>query len=183
MRKQARTIRVLACLVASVTAGAFILMLLEGNSLSEGPFCLTSYTNLNSVEDATSGPIIKEQQRWDSVEVFYSSTIKGGIDSLATLNQLVNSEDANFHFTICNGMCDEDGFIQATVRWKKQRPCLPDDSWSGSDRVIRICVLSDPKAARLTDCQVKRTITLVELLSRKFSIYPENIRYPVNWQL
>jgi hypothetical protein len=74
---------------------------------------------------------------------------------------------------------------------------------SRSEQTIYICVIADDKdarpvkhstignmiqeekisnGARPTDFQIKRTEALVEALSRRFSIRPESIYYPDDWQ-
>jgi hypothetical protein len=182
MHSQARTIRVLVFLVASMTIGAFSLMLLDTQSISEGPFSLSSYTRLNSINSVAIRPIAGSGQMWNRIDVFYSNTTSGGIDQLAKLHGLTNPKDANFHLVVSNGIGDQDGQVLATDKWKKQFPCLADGTGLGAGQTIRICVIGTAMGSGPTDSQIKRTSALVETLSRKCSIETQKIRFPQNWQ-
>lgn len=166
-----------------MTVGAFVLMALDRKSISEGPFSLASYTNLNPVDEVARHISTLTPHEWQGVEVYYSRTDSGGIDALAKLEKLSSSNDVNFHFVICNGEGAVDGFIGATKRWRTQRACLPGGNWYGDTGSIRICVIADGIETVPTDCQIKRTTSLVELLSRQFKIAPDRISYPLSWKL
>ncbi len=181
MTDHGRTSRVIASLVACMTIGALVLMALDKQSLTAGPFSLASYTNLNPVEKIASESLISEAQHWDFVEVYYSGTTAGDINQIAKFNGLSSSEDVNFHFVVCNG--DRDGNIESTVKWGKQRAALPGQDWFGDNQTIRICVVADGVRALATDCQIQRTTDLVEELARDFNISKKKIAYPANWQL
>ena len=86
------------------------------------------------------------------------------------------------HLLVCNGVGTQDGQVQASDRWKKQLPCLPDGTGLGAGRTIRICVVGIAIGQTPTDSQIKRTTALVEMLSRKCSIETKKIRFPKNWQ-
>ncbi len=183
LETQARTAKVLVSLVIAMTVGAFVLMALDRKSISAGPFSLSSYTNLNPVADVARHVSTLTPHGWEGVEVYYSKTGSGGIDALAQLEQISSSNDVNFHFVICNGQGAVDGFIEATKRWQMQRPCLPGGNWYGDSGSIRVCVIADGIGNIPTDCQIKRTTSLVELLSRQFQIAPARISYPLSWKL
>jgi hypothetical protein len=182
MQSQARTIRVLVFLVASMTIGAFALMALDTQSISEGPFSLSSYTRLNSLSSVAVRPIAGSGQMWNRIDVYYSNTTEGSIADLARLQGLTNPKDANFHLVVSNGKDAHDGQVLASDKWKKQFPCLADGTGLGAGRTIRICVIGTPLGAGPTDSQIKRATALVEMLSRKCSIEPQKIRFPKNWQ-
>lgn len=181
MTDQGRTSRVIAALVASMTIGALVLMALDKQSVTAGPFSLASYTNLNSVEKVATGSLISEAQQWDFIEIYYSETMSGDIEQLAKLNGLTSVEDVNFHFLVCNGSMD--GNIESTTKWVKQRAALPGQDWFGGSQTIRICVVADGVRTLATDCQIQRTADLVEDLARDFNVFKKNISYPANWQL
>jgi hypothetical protein len=183
MTNQARVSKVLISLVVSMTIGALALMVVSKKSPSGGAFSLASYTTLDPVEQAALSVGWADSQSWNRIEVFYSHTSEGNIGRLAVLNGLTSSDDVNFHFVICNGKGGADGQIQSTERWSRQRPCLPSGNWYGTSETVRICVIADSLVNRPTDCQVKRTAALVELLARKFAISPRQITYPADWQL
>ena len=181
MTDHGRTSRVIASLVASMTIGALVLMALDKQSLTAGPFSLASYTNLNPVEKIATESLISEAQQWDFVEIYYSGTAAGDIEQIAKFNGLSSSEDVNFHFVVYNGGAD--GNIESTTKWSKQRSALPGQDWFGGSQTIRICVVADGVRALATDCQIQRTNDLVEELARDFNISKKSITYPANWQL
>ena len=178
MSNQLRAEKVLATLLISMTVGAIVLMALANDPPSAGPFCLSSYYRLDSVEKAISSRAAQSPGRWNCIEIYYSGTKAGNIEQLASLSGLTSPEDINCHFVICNGLGAGDGQIQLTEKWQKQWSTIPGRTWYGSGQTIRICVIADGKTARPTNSQVKRIEALVEALSRKFDIQPEYVYYP-----
>lgn len=183
MAKRSRTLKVLSCLVASMTVGAIVLLAFEKRPLPAGAFSLASYTNLSSIEQVTASGTTFSPGRWNRVEIFYSKTKAGNVKQIASLRGLVSDDDVNFHFLVCNGRGSGNGQIQTSEKWRRQWSCVPGGMWYGSGETIRICVVADEKGSPPTDCQMKRTAELVEEISRKFQITPESIFYPEGWQL
>lgn len=183
MTNQARVSKVIICLVAAMTIGAVVLMALDEQSPSGGAFSLASYTNLNPIEQVALTARPAGPGKWDRIEICYSGTQAGNIEQLARLAGLTSGSEFNYHFVICNGRGASDGHIQASQRWRRQRPCLPSENWYGSDQTIRICTIADGSKTAPTDCQIKRTAALAEALARKFDIPSQQILYPPNWQL
>jgi len=183
MSNQPRVAKVLAALLISMTAGAIVLLAMGNNPPSAGPFCLSIYYRLDPVEKAIISRSCQSPSRWSCIEIYYSGTKAGNIEQLASLNGLASPEDINCHFVICNGLGGGDGQIQPTEKWQRQWSSVPGRTWYGNGQTIRICIVADPpRRAHLTDFQIKRTETLVEKLCRKFSIQPESIYYPSDWQ-
>lgn len=178
MPNQSRVAKVLAALLASMTVGAIILMALGHNPPSAGPFSLWTYYRLDPVTKAISSRAAQSPERWNRIEIYYSGTKAGNIKQLALLSGLNNPEDVNFHFCLCNGQGGEDGQIQTAEKWQKQWSLIPDRTWYGTGRTIRICIIADGKNAYPTDCQIKRLETLLNGLCRKLHIRPESIYYP-----
>jgi hypothetical protein len=166
-----------------MTVGAGVLMALDSQSLSGGAFSLTSYINLNPIEQVALTARPAGPGKWDRIEISCSGTQAGNIEQLAKLAGLTSGSELNFHFVVCNGRGASDGHIQASQRWRRQRPCLPTENWYGSDQTIRICTIADSFKTVPTDCQIKRTAALAETLARKFDIPSRQILYPPNWQL
>ncbi len=166
-----------------MTIGALVLMALDNHSLSAGAFSLAGYTNLDPIEQVTLNSVMLDKQKWDFVEVYYSGTNAGDIEKITKLKGLASSKDVNFHFLVCNGTREADGKIQAATKWHKQRAALGGQDWFGSNQTIRICVVADGLKFLPTDCQLKRTTGLVEVLARKFDISARRISYPANWKL
>ena len=182
MSNQPRVTRVLAVLLISMTVGAIVLMALGNNPPSAGAFCLSTYYRLNPVEQALSSSVAQTQGRWECVEVYFSGTKAGNLDQLASLSGLASSDDINCHFVICNGLGGCDGQIQTTEKWQKQWSVIPDHSWYGSSKTVRICLVADGKSVKPTNAQIKRTEALIETLSAKNNIPAAKIFYPSNWR-
>ena len=181
MSNQPRVAKVLAALLVSMTMGAIVLMALGNHPPSAGPFCLSSYYRLDPVEKAVLSRTAQLSNRWNSIEVYYSSTEGGNIEQLAAFNGLHSQEDINCHFVVCNGIGGEDGQIQPTEKWQKQWSIVPRGTWYGSSQTIRICTIGTGKIGHTTDLQKRRIDALVEVLHRKFNITSESISYPNNW--
>jgi len=169
-------------LLVSMTTGAVVLMALGNHPPSAGPFCLSTYYRLDPVKEATGSRVSQAPGRWECVEVYYSGTKAGNIDQLASLSGLASSDDINCHFVLCNGLGGNDGLIQTTEKWQKQWSVIPDHTWFGSSRTVRVCVVADGKLVRPTDSQIKRAEALVDNLAKKNSIAPAKIFYPSNWR-
>jgi hypothetical protein len=175
MAARNRSITVLFALIASMTIGALILMALDDYRPRAGAYSLASYLRLDPVEHVVKSTVQVTPAKWDRVEVFYSWTSGGNAEDLSLITGLTGASRVDFHFVVCNGSGGEDGGVQAGDLWKVQRSCQDRDG------VIRVCVVSDGSVNSLTDRQTKRTIDLVESLSRTFQISPSSIRFPVNW--
>jgi hypothetical protein len=177
-----RIAKVLVVLLVSMTTGAVVLMALGNHPPSAGPFCLSTYYRLDPVREAISSRIDQSASQWECVEVYYSGTKAGNIDQLASLSGLASSDDINCHFVVCNGLGGSDGQIQASEKWQQQWSVIPDHTWYGSSRIIRICLVADGKSVRPTNSQIKRTEALVESLVMRFNVPAAQIFYPANWR-
>ena len=114
MPNQARVVKVLATLLASMTIGAIVLMTMGHNPPSAGPFSLWSYYRLDPVKEMISSRTSQSSDRWNWIEIFYSGTKSGNIEQIASFNGLNDSKDMNCHFCIYNGFGGNDGQIQST---------------------------------------------------------------------
>jgi len=176
MTTQLRVWKVLLVLLVSMTSGAIVLMGLRNNPPLAGAFCLSSYYRLTPTDAAISSRSQQTFDYWQNIEIYYSGTRVGNIDWLASLNGYRNPKDLNCHFVICNGYGGEDGQIQTTERWQNQAVVKSGQNQDASGRTIRICIVSDGKTTFPTDCQVRRTETLIETLCRHFRINPQHVR-------
>ncbi len=183
MPGQTRVAKVLAALLVSMTTGAIVLIALDNNRPSEGPFCLWSYYRLDPIEEAIQSQACQSPDRWNCIEIYNSSTKAGNIEQLTSMSGLASPEDLNCHFVVCNGLGGNDGQIQATEKWQKQWSIIPGRTWYGSGQTIRICAIADPlRQVGPTDCQIKRMESLIAGLCRKFSIQPVSVYYPSDWR-
>lgn len=177
MPRQNRNVTVLFSLIASMTIGALVLMVLDRDNPIQGAYSLSGYLRLDPVEDVVKNTLTRNPAHWDQVEIFYSRTDNGNADDLALLTTLAYGSKSEFHFVVGNGNGAEDGQVQAGQFWKNQNLC------SGRNGVIRVCVISDGLADSVTDCQIQRTNDLVENLVRTFNISSNRIAYPINWRM
>jgi len=183
MSLQTRDAKIFAALLISVTIGAIVLMVLGNNPPPAGAFCLSEYYSLRPIEEVVFSRAAQLPDHWGRIEIYYSGTKAGNIEQLASLRGLANPEDVNCHFVVCNGLGGDDGQIQSTERWQRQWSIIPDQSWYGSERTIRICVIADEQTSCPTNFQINRTEALTEQLSEKFNIHPkDNIEYPSGWR-
>jgi hypothetical protein len=182
MLHQPRSVKVLVALLVSMTVGAMVLMALGNNPPSAGPFCLSSYYRLDRIEKAVLSRAAQYPGRWNCIEIYYSDTKAGNIEQLASLSGLVSPDELNCHFVICNGLGGDDGQILLTEKWQRQWSIVPGRTWHGTGQTIRVCIIADGEAVRLTDSQVKRTEALVEALCRKFKIPADSVYYPSDWR-
>ena len=182
MSNQPRVTKVLVMLLVSMTTGAVVLMALGNHPPSAGPFCLSTYYRLDPVQQAISSRVTQAPGRWESIEIYYSGTKAGNIDQIASLSGLTNSDDINCHFVVCNGLGGSDGQIQTTEKWQKQWSVIPDHTWYGSSRTIRVCLVADGRGVRSSGSQIQRAEALVEALSMKFNVPATKIFYPTNWR-
>jgi hypothetical protein len=176
MSNQPRVVKVLAALLVSMTAGAFVLMALGNNPPSAGPFCLSAYYRLGSVDQAVQSKACQSPHRWDSIEIFFSGTRHGSI------RQPVDALDTSCHFIICNGSGGDDGEIQASEQWQRQWSIRPSRTWQGTDKTLRVCLIGDGVSTLPTDYQLKRLEMLLEALCRKFGIPAESVYLPSDCQ-
>lgn len=150
-----------------MTTGAAVLMALGNNPPSAGPFCLSAYYRLGSLDHALRSQVLQSTDRWTRIEVFFSQTRGGNIKRLAEASGLADSGDLNCHFVICNGIGGGDGEIQTTEKWQIQATAYTGPT---SDQTIRICLVGDGVSAVATDYQLKRLELLLENLCRRFAI-------------
>lgn len=180
MTDQSRVWKVLLVLLASMTVGTVLLMALGNNAPVSGAFSLSSYYKLASPSQAIALRTSQQPNRWERIEISYSETRFGNIQTMATLRGLADPAELNMHFVICNGNGSNstEGQIQATERWQTQRSIEPLRNWGRPQRTIGICIIGDNQSSPPTDCQIRRASALVEALRHRFQIDPSDIHWP-----
>jgi len=178
MSNQPRVVKVLAALLVSMTTGAVVLMALGNNPPSAGPFCLSTYYRLESVNHALRSRVSQSAHRWQSIEIAFSGTKGGNIDRLADAYGLPSGDQINCHFVLCNGTSAGDGEIQTTESWQQQAALRRSAASRGDERTIRVCLIGDGVTALPTDYQLKRLEMLLEELCRRFDISPNAVYLP-----
>ena len=178
MSNQPRVVKVLAALLISMTVGAVVLMALGNNPPSAGPFCLSTYYRLDSIDHALRSRVSQSNQRWNSIEICFSETKGGNIGRLAAAQGLRSAADLNCHFVVCNGNGAGDGEIQTTESWQRQAPVRRGSTRPGSDPTICICLIGNGVSALPTDYQLKRLEMLLDALCRRFDISADDVYLP-----
>ncbi|MDY0356999.1 MAG: N-acetylmuramoyl-L-alanine amidase [Sedimentisphaerales bacterium] len=182
MSNQPRVVKVLAALLISMTTGAVVLMALGDNPPSAGPFCLSAYYRLDSVDHALRSRIAPQAHQWQSIEIAFSGTKGGNIQRLAVARGLSDPANLDCHFLIGNGIGANDGEIQTTESWLNQRSVPPGADWRGDERTIRVCLVGNGVSSLATDYQLKRLEMLLESLCRRFDIHPDAVYLPRDCQ-
>ncbi len=181
MSSQYRSAKVFSAAAISVIIGAVILKTLGSSPPSAGAFSLSDYYRLEPIEEVISSRHAQLSWRWNRIKIDYSGPKTHNIDQPAPPNAVSISEDVDYHFVVCNGLAGNDGQIQSTEIWQRQLSIPHSQTWGGSEKTIRICIIADGKIVRPTDFQIKRAEALVEALSRKFNIRSSSINYTESW--
>jgi len=178
MSNQPRVVKVLAALLLSMTTGAVVLMALGNNPPSAGPFCLSTYYRLESVNRALRSRVSQSAHRWDSIEIAFSGTRGGNIERLADAYGLASGDQVNCHFVLCNGISAGDGEIQTTESWQQQAALRQVANSRADQQTIRICLIGEGGDTPPTDYQLKRLEMVLEELCRRFDISPSAVYLP-----
>ena len=182
MSNQPRVIKVLAALLVSMTSGAVVLMALGNNPPSAGPFCLSAYYRLDSVDHALRSHVDASSSQWHSIEIAFSGTKGGNLQRLAAARGLGDPENLDCHFLVGNGIGANDGEIQTAENWLNQRSIRVGTDRQGDERTIRVCLVGNGVSSLPTDYQLKRLEMLLESLCRKFNISPDAVYLPRDCQ-
>ena len=150
-------------------------MALGNNRPSAGPFCLSTYYRLDSIDHALNSQMPQSPDRWNSIDIFFSQTKGGNVERLAEASGLAVADDLNCHFVICNGGGAGDGEIQTTEKWQMQSTAYVGPT---SEQMIRICLVGDGVSTLATDSQLRRLESLLETLCRRFAISTDSVRLP-----
>jgi len=165
--------------ITALTIGMLVLLCMDtskDNPIVAQGYNLTSYqvSNASLPIHFADSDVLRlargiDPARWNSIQIEYSNTRAGDVGSLALVNGCASSDELNYHFVICNAIGDTaDGLIQPTFRWKQQRPCIPDKSWTGDRGTVRVCIIGsgDSKSAK----QDKSIDNLIKGLEERFEI-------------
>lgn len=163
MTDQGRVAKVILSLMLAMTAGALILLKLEGKPIKPGGASLYSLTKLSSVYTALGTDTGIEPGRWQQVEIAYRMNQKG---DLSAKGHLTGPLALNYHFVIGDGTTVADGRIIPTDRWIRQLAALNRDSQSDPRHTIQISLMGDPLTHKCTAKQTRQLDALVLSLAR-----------------
>ena len=163
MTDQTRVAKVIFSLMLAMTAGALILLKLEGKPIKPGGASLSSLTKLSSVYAALGTDSRIEPGRWQRVEISYTPNTR---DDLTAKGQLTGPLTLNFHFVIGDGTTITDGMVLPTDRWIRQLAALNRNNQIDPSHTIQICLMGDPIARKCTAKQTRQLDALVLSLAR-----------------
>ena len=178
MQTQNRNVKIFTATLLSITIGIIILDSLGKNPPSAGAFSLSEYYSLETVDQVISLEQVQMPWNWSRIEVTYGDSGLPNVNQIVSPLEIIRPQESSSHFVVFNCLQGSDGEIRATGNWQKQLAITANQNFSGECRTIRISVMGDGET---TDVQLKRVESLVETLSRKFKISPDNVFYPRNW--
>jgi hypothetical protein len=175
MESQGRLVKVMFVLIFAMSAGALILLALEGKPIKPLPFSLASQMRLNSPDHALGTEIGIQPGRWLSVEVSY----RPNQGQLSQRYGLVGELAESHHFVIADPSSGNDGQIYASQRWVKQLSCKDSPDNPLDKRTIRICLLTgDPSRPISSNRQAQQLDNLVSTLVKYCRIEPKVVWNP-----
>lgn len=157
-------------LMLAMTAGALVLLTLEGKPIRPMDFSLSREAQLTSIHAALSTEAGIEPDRWKRIKVVYQPN-KG---RLSPRYGLTGDLVRKFHFVIANGESARDGQIFPSNRWTRQLTCLPRFSPDDAS-TINICLLAGPDRTEATPRQARHLNALISCLVKHCQIDPKII--------
>jgi len=151
MLNQGRLLKAILLLMVAMTAGALILLALEGKPIRPVPmgYSLHSQCRLNSSDIDLQTEVGLELGRWRDIKVYFE--LNNGC--LSSRFGPTGTLAISYHFVISNSgnSTGKDGQIYPTNRWRSQLPCL--NVPAGSERTLRVCLLRDSAESKQTVIQ------------------------------
>ena len=122
MVSQGRLAKSLALLVASMTIGAAVLLLMQRADVPQTAFSLSTVDRIGSIESIWETTVPVDADRWHTIIIEQSGTTDGNAATLGRLHVAEGLGSLGYHFVIGNGRGCGDGEIQVGVRWDRQLP-------------------------------------------------------------
>ena len=164
---QGRLTKVMLLLILAMTAGALVLLGLEGKPIKPMPFSLATQRQLTSVNTAMGTDVGIEPGRWQRVEVSYRTPPV----QMKLEEGLTGEFAAAYHFIISDKNTGTDGQIYASDRWTKQLSCLHPTQGAYDNQTIRICLICRDSGRRSSsDLQAQQLQKLVSKLVKSCQI-------------
>ena len=169
MTGRGRLAKVMFALMAAMTAGALLLLTLEGKPISWGwGYSLVTHAELNSVDTVLKTELGIDNARWRQLEISYRRCQR----QLAPPRELTGSLAMAYHFVLCDGVTGPDGLIIPTPRWRRQLACLNHNNAADASQTIKICLIGDPSHPQRTADQHLQ----IEALVKRLESYCPNLQ-------
>ncbi|NNM85460.1 MAG: N-acetylmuramoyl-L-alanine amidase [Phycisphaerales bacterium] len=207
---QRRVLTVLSSLVASLTVGAGLLMLLEGQPITSPVRSLSATTPMDDNFSRAIKPLVSLQpNRWNYIIIYQSNSLAGDASDLADGvlpgGQVPRAMDmrsaqerpkrvwpVDFHFVVDNGQnADQkgDGTVEVGSSWLAQRSTAPVCQWPNYrnhnylpyKNAIGICVIGNLNVQGFSSNQVNSLAKLTRALQSKLSIPVSRVVF--QWQI
>ena len=174
MHHQARLPKVMLTLVLAMSAGALILLALEGKPIQPMPFSLSSQGQFTAVESALKTETPIRADHWRRIDVSYRAD-PGQLPQYGLTGELA----VMYHFVIANVNGKQSSCIYSSRQWTKQLPCLGSENSPRDRQTIKICLLTNnPGQPVSTSSQVRQLQKLVDYLIKDCQIEPNLVWMP-----
>ena len=161
-------------LVLAMSAGALILLALEGKPIQPMPFSLSSQGQFTAVESALKTDTPIRPERWRRIDVSYRAD-PGQLPQYGLTGELA----VRYHFVIANVISNQSSCIYSSHRWTKQLPCTGPENGPRDQQTIKICLLTNnPNQPVSTSSQVRQLQKLVDYLIKDCQIEPNLVWMP-----
>lgn len=179
MENQGRLIKVIFLLMVTMTAGALVLLALEGKPIKPTGFSLTGQSILKPVSNALGTEAGIEPGRWQNFKICF-------VDNNGRLTQENGPTEellTGYHFIISDGSDNHDGQIYATQLWSKQLSSGGPFSSDNRLQSIRICLIRPHGYANKsisTPHQANQLETLLKTLIKQCQMSDYKITWETN---
>ncbi len=207
---QRRVLTVLSSLVASLTVGAGLLMLLEGQPITSPVRSLSATTQTNNNFSRAINPLgALQPNRWNYIIIYQSDSLAGDASDLAdgvlpggqvgkAMDMRSAQEQAqhvwpvDFHFVVDNGQNSDrkaDGTVEVGSSWLAQRSTAPVCQWPDYrnhnylpyKNAVGICMIGNLNVQGFSSNQVDSLAKLTRALQSKLNIPASRVVF--QWQI
>ena len=178
-----RTVVVLVMLLGAMTAASALLLVLQGGVFNPEKLNRLSKPDLAERLFRSERPV--DPAKWNTIEIHFSGQSFGSAESLDSLHYRAGLGGLSYHFVVNNGRGGDDGAIQLSQRWMRQRPGLDlksESTPSEKPGAVSVCLIGDFERESPTEAQVRELVWLVNQLQRRLSIPAQAVRIEGSWR-